>query len=188
MSWQPEVDEIQRRVELAKQMGGAANVARQHNNGRLTVRERIDRLLDANSFHETGALAGKATYENGELVSFTPSNVVIGTGRIDNRRVVISGDDFTVRGGAADGAVGYKAVYALKLAREFKIPLISLIDGTGGGGSVKTLETTQRTYVPYVPGWEEAVELMSKVPVLAACLGPTAGLGAVRMANSHFSV
>ncbi len=188
MSWQPEVDEIKRRVELAKQMGGEANVARQHNNGRLTVRERIDRLLDANSFHETGTLAGKATYENGELVSFTPSNVVIGTGRIENRRVVVSGDDFTVRGGAADGAVGYKAVYALKMAREFKIPLICLIDGTGGGGSVKTLETMQRTYVPYVPGWEEAVELMSEVPVIAACLGPTAGLGAVRVVNSHFSV
>lgn len=188
MSWQPEVDEIKRRIELAKQMGGEANVARQHNNGRLTVRERIDRLLDPNSFHETGALAGKATYENGELTSFTPSNVVIGTGRIENRRVVVSGDDFTVRGGAADGAVAYKAVYALKMAREFKIPLISLIDGTGGGGSVKTLETMQRTYVPYVPGWEEAVELMSEVPVLAACLGPSAGLGAVRVVNSHFSV
>jgi acetyl-CoA carboxylase carboxyltransferase component len=45
LSWQPEVDEIKRRVELAKQMGGAANVARQHDNGRLTVRERLDRLL-----------------------------------------------------------------------------------------------------------------------------------------------
>ncbi|MBL8208348.1 MAG: hypothetical protein JNM09_29220, partial [Blastocatellia bacterium] len=72
MSWQPEVDEIKRRVELAKQMGGEANVARQHSNHRLTVRERIDRLLDPGSFHETGALAGKAGYENGEIVSFTP--------------------------------------------------------------------------------------------------------------------
>ncbi|MFN7930634.1 MAG: carboxyl transferase domain-containing protein [Blastocatellia bacterium] len=188
MSWQPEVDEIKRRVELAKQMGGEANVARQHNNGRLTVRERIERLLDANSFHETGALAGKATYENEELVSFTPSNVVSGTGRIEQRRVVVSGDDFTVRGGAADGAVGYKSVYAIKMAREFRIPYIGLIDGTGGGGSVKTLETMQRTYVPYVPGWDEAVALLSEVPVVAACLGPVAGLGAVRAVNAHFSV
>lgn len=188
MSWQPEVDEIKRRVELAKQMGGEANVARQHNNGRLTVRERIDRLLDAGSFHETGALAGKTVYDNSEIISFTPSNCVIGSGRIDTRRVVVSGDDFTVRGGAADGAVGYKAVYALKMARDFRVPFVTLVDGTGGGGSVKTLETTQRTYVPYVPGWEEAVEMLSEVPVVAACLGPVAGLGAVRVVNSHFSV
>lgn len=188
LSWQPEIDELNQRLELAKQMGGAANVARQHDNGKLTVRERIDHLLDAGSFHETGALAGKPVYENGQLVAVTPSNVVIGAGRIDNRRVVICGDDFTVRGGAADGSIGFKAVYALKMAREFKIPLVNLIDGTGGGGSVKTLETMQRTYVPYVPGWEEAVAMMSEIPVIAACLGPTAGLGAVRVVNSHFSV
>lgn len=188
MSWQPEVNEINRRIELAKQMGGEANVARQHSNNRLTVRERLDRLLDAGSFHETGALAGKAVYEGGEIVSFTPSNCVIGSGRIEQRRVVVCGDDFTVRGGAADGAVGYKAVYALKMAREFKVPFVTLVDGTGGGGSVKSLETMQRTYVPYVPGWEEAVEMLSEVPVVAACLGPVAGLGAVRVVNSHFSV
>ena len=63
MSWQPEVDEIRRREELARQMGGAENVERQHRNGRLTIRERIDALLDAGSFHETGALAGRATYD-----------------------------------------------------------------------------------------------------------------------------
>src|SRR4051794_38814065 len=107
LSWEPEVEEIKRRTELAKQMGGEANVARHHTNGRLTVRERIERLLDSNSFHEVGALAGRATYEAGQLASFTPSNFVFGTGRIDGRKVVVGGDDFTVRGGAADGAVGY---------------------------------------------------------------------------------
>jgi acetyl-CoA carboxylase carboxyltransferase component len=169
-------------------MGGAANVARQHANGRLTVRERIARLLDADSFHETGALAGKAAYLGDELVEFMPANVVIGTGKIDGRRVVVWGDDFTVRGGAADAAIAQKAVYALKLAHELRLPLIELVDGTGGGGSVKTLETTGRTYVPYVPGWDIAVELLSEVPVIAACLGPAAGLGAVRVVHSHFSV
>lgn len=188
MSWQKEIDELNKRKVLALEMGGKDNVARQHSNGRLTVRERITRLLDQNSFHEVGQLAGKASYENGELSSFTPSNVVIGLGSLAARKVVIAGDDFTVRGGAADGAVGFKAVYALKLAREFQLPLINLIDGTGGGGSVKTLETLQRTYVPYVPGWDEAVEMLSEVPVVAACLGPAAGLGAVRVVHSHFSV
>jgi len=188
LSWEPEVEEIKRRVELAKQMGGEQNVARHHSNGRLTVRERIARLLDADSFHESGALAGRATYENGELVAFTPSNFVYGTGRIDGRKVVVGGDDFTVRGGAADGAVGYKAVYAERLAHEFRLPLIRLVDGTGGGGSVKTIETMGRTYVPPLPGWDISVALLAEVPVIGACLGSVAGLGAVRVVNSHFSL
>ena len=153
MSWEAEVEEIRRRVELAKQMGGAANVERQHAGGKLTVRERIDCLLDPGSFHEVGALAGKATYENGEMVSFTPSNFVMGTGRINGRRVVVAGDDFTVRGGAADARIGDKAGYAERLARELRMPIVRLVDGTGGGGSVKTLEMTQRTYVPANPSW-----------------------------------
>jgi acetyl-CoA carboxylase carboxyltransferase component len=188
MSWQPEVDEIKRRVELAEQMGGEANVARQHANGRLTVRERIEGLLDPGSFHEIGALAGKTVYENGEMVSFTPSNFVCGSGRIDGRRVIVGGDDFTVRGGAADAAIGNKMGYAERMARELRMPMIRLVDGTGGGGSVKTLETMGRTYVPANPAWDIVVAQMSEIPVVAACLGPCAGLGAVRVVTSHFSV
>lgn len=188
MSWQPEVDEIKRREELARQMGGEANVARQHANGRLTVRERIERLLDQGTFHETGALAGKAAYVDGELIEFIPSNFVCGTGRINGRRVVVGGDDFTVRGGAADAAIGNKMGYSERMARELRLPIIRLVDGTGGGGSVKMLETMGRTYVPANPAWDLVVASMSEIPVVAACLGPCAGLGAVRVVSSHFSV
>jgi acetyl-CoA carboxylase carboxyltransferase component len=188
VSWQSEVDEIKRRVELAKEMGGNANVERQHANGKLTVRERIDRLVDPDSFHEIGALAGKAVYEDGQLAAFTPSNYVMGTARIDARLVVVGGDDFTVRGAAADARVGDKAGYAERLARELRLPIIRLVDGTGGGGSVKTLEMMQRTYVPANPTWDVVVALLSEVPVIGACMGSVAGLGAVRVVNSHFSV
>ena len=189
VTWQPEVDEIRRREELARRMGGAENIARQHANGRLTVRERIEALLDPASFHETGALAGRAVYDDaGNLASFTPSNFVFGTGRIEGRRVVVGGDDFTVRGGASDAAVGNKMGYSEKLALGLKLPIVRLVDGTGGGGSVKTLEMTGRTYVPANPAWDAVVEVLGEVPVVAACLGPVAGLGAVRVATSHFSV
>src|ERR1700683_5555370 len=84
VSWQPEIDEIRRREAIAREMGGTANVERQHKAGRLTVRERIARLLDSDSFHEIGAIAGKAVYDDGgQLSSFTPSNFVTGTGKID---------------------------------------------------------------------------------------------------------
>jgi acetyl-CoA carboxylase carboxyltransferase component len=189
LSWQPEIDEIKRREEMARVMGGPDNVARQHKAGRLTVRERIDRLLDADSFHEIGALAGKATYDDaGELTSITPSNFVVGTGRIDGQRVVVGGDDFTVRGGAADARVGDKMGYGERLALGMRLPMVRLVDGTGGGGSVKTLEMTGFSYVPLMHSWESVVMLMGVVPVVGACLGPVAGLGAVRVATSHFSL
>ena len=101
MSWQKEVDEIQRRREIARGLGGPEAVAKQHAQGRLTVRERIDKLVDPGSFRELGALTGKAVYDaDHNLVSVTPANAVIGTGKIDGRRVSIDGDDWTIRGGS----------------------------------------------------------------------------------------
>jgi acetyl-CoA carboxylase carboxyltransferase component len=189
VTWQPEIDELHRRMELAKQMGGPERVARQRAAGRLTVRERIERLLDPDSFHETGALAGKGVYDaEGRFIDFRPANFIFGTGRIDGRKVVVGADDFTVRGGAADGAIRGKQEYAERMANEFRIPIIRLVDGTGGGGSVKTLEEWGFTYVPVNPAWDLVVDNLNKVQVVAACLGAVAGLGAARVAASHFSV
>jgi len=188
MGWEPEVEELKRRLELARLMGGPENVARQHKAGRLTVRERLERLLDPGSFHETGALAGAATYADGELRAIRPANFVMGTGRIDGRRVVVGGDDFTVRGGANDASIGGKQVYGERMARELRLPLVRLVEGTGGGGSVKTLDTLGRTYVPGNPGWDLIAAALAEIPVVAAALGPVAGLGAARLAASHFSL
>jgi acetyl-CoA carboxylase carboxyltransferase component len=189
VSWQPELDELRRREALARKMGGEERVARQHASGRLTVRERIERLFDSGSFHETGALAGRATYgDGGELEDFLPANVVIGSGRIDGRRAVVQGDDFTVRGGAADAAIWQKMVYGERMAHDLRLPLVRLVDGTGGGGSVKTLEQTGFSYVPPLPGFELVVRNSATVPVVAAALGPVAGLGAARVVCSHFAV
>ena len=188
MSWQPEIDEIRRREQLAKQMGGAENIKRQHDGGKLTVRERIDRLLDKGSFHEYGAIAGMTKYHGDQLVEFRPANFVGGTGRINGRRVAVGGDDFTVRGGAADASIGNKHSYAELLAHELHIPIIRLVDGTGGGGSVKTFETTRRTYVPANPDFDVLVQLMGEVPVVAGCMGSVAGIGAARVAATHFAV
>ena len=106
MSWKPELEEIEARRERARQMGGEERVARHVAAGRLPVRERIDRMLDPGSFREVGSIASRVEYEeDGSIKSFTPSNFVTGRGSIDGRPVVIGGDDFSVRGGAADGAI-----------------------------------------------------------------------------------
>ncbi len=188
MSWQSEIDEIRRRAELAKRMGGEENIKRQHDGGKLTVRERIAALLDPGSFHEYGALAGASKYEGSRMVEFRPANFVGGTGRINGRRVAVGGDDFTVRGGAADASIGNKQNYAELIAHELHIPIIRLVDGTGGGGSVRSLDTMRRTYVPAVAGFDVMMQLLAEVPVVAGCMGSVAGLGAARVAASHFSV
>ncbi|WP_310534688.1 carboxyl transferase domain-containing protein, partial [Novosphingobium sp.] len=189
MTWQPEVDELARRRELAEAMGGPEKVARQHARGKLDARQRIVGLVDAGSFREIGKIAGKGHYdEAGQLTGLSPSNLVFGRANIEGRPVVASADDFTVRGGAADAAIHRKFVQCEKMALSLRIPLIRMIDGTGGGGSVKTLEDIGATYVPATPGWDTIVRNLETVPVVALALGPTAGLGAARVVASHYSV
>jgi len=189
MSWNEELDELARRKRLAEQMGGAEKVKRQHDNNKLTVRERIERLLDVGSFHEVGATAGATQYDaDGKLIAYRPSNQVVGHGAIDGRPVAIAGDDFTVRGGASDARILEKSMYPEKLAHDLRIPLIRLVDGTGGGGSVKDLDKLGYTYVPRVPGWDIIAENLALVPVVGLALGSVAGLGAARVAASHYAL
>jgi acetyl-CoA carboxylase carboxyltransferase component len=189
MTWQPEIDELNERKRLASLMGGAEKVARHHANGKLTVRERVDQLLDAGSFREIGSIAGKASYdESGSLTAFTPANMVTGRGCIDDRPVVIAGDDFTVRGGANDGAVKEKLVTVEMMARDLRLPLVRLVDGTGGGGSVKSIEIAGHTHLPTLAFWNICVENLSLVPVVGLALGSVAGLGSARVAASHYSL
>ncbi|GAA4091322.1 acyl-CoA carboxylase subunit beta [Nonomuraea soli] len=185
--WDHELAELERRKELAARMGGPERVARQHATGRLTVRERFDALAD--SWTEVGALTGRAVYdEAGELKDFTPSNTIVGRAVVAGRKAVLVGDDFTVRGGAADAAIHEKQVLAERMAGEMRQPLVRLVDGTGGGGSVKQLEEFGRTYVPHNPGWDQVVANLGRVPVVALALGPVAGLGAARLVTSHVSI
>jgi len=189
MSWEKAIEELRRRERLAEQMGGEEPVERQRGRGKLTVRERVAFLVDPGSFHEIGKIAGKATYgPDEELAAFTPSTSVTGRARIENRPVVILADDFTVRGGASDASIWQKMVQMIRMATEYRMPLVQMIDGTGGGGSVKSLEKDPRTYIPETPGWNEIVHGLSQVPFVSLALGPCAGMGAGRVAASHFSV
>lgn len=189
MSWEKDVAELRLREALAEAMGGEERVARQHALGKLDVRQRVDALVDPGSFHEIGKIAGEARYgADNSLESFRASNFVMGRARVGGRPVVVLGDDFTVRGGAADAAIWKKMVLAEQTAHEYRMPIIRLVDGTGGGGSVRMLEKDPRTYIPETPGWEWLVANMATVPCVALALGPCAGLGAGRVATSHYSV
>ena len=174
-------------------MGGADKVKRQHDQGRLTVRERIDKLIDPGSFHEVGAVSGVGEYDaSGELTHLTPANCVFGRGKVEGRPVVVVGDDFTVRGGSADASISAKPLMAEEMAHDFRLPIIRVIEGSGGGGSVKTIETKGAANLPGGVGgtrwyWYTTANL-AQVPVVGLGLGSVAGLGAARLASSHYSV
>lgn len=189
MTWKRELDELKRREAFAEKLGGPERVERQHAGGRYTIRERIAKLLDPGTFHELGKTAGRATYDDkNDLVNLVPSNFVFGRGRVEGRPVVVGGDDFTVRGGSADATIREKHVTCERMAHDLRLPLIRLVEGSGGGGSVKTIETTGRANVPAVAGWELVVANIGTVPRVALGLGSVAGLGAAHLAAAHYSV
>ncbi|MEH2484432.1 acyl-CoA carboxylase subunit beta [Bradyrhizobium sp. AZCC 2230] len=193
MNWKPELDELARREAFAREMGGVDKVKRQHDQGRLTVRERIDKLIDKGSFHEIGAVSGIGEYDSsGELKTVTPANCVFGRARVDGRTVVVVGDDFTVRGGSADASISAKPLMAEEMAHDFRLPIVRIIEGSGGGGSVKTIETKGAANLPGGIGgtrwYRFTTENLSRVPVVALGLGSVAGLGAARLAASHYSI
>jgi acetyl-CoA carboxylase carboxyltransferase component len=189
LGWTAEIAEIARRRQASLAMGGPDKIERQRTSGRLTVRERIDRLADPDSFAEIGALTGFGTYDDeGNLASILPANFVGGTAEVNGRTVLLGADDFTVRGGSADAAIHAKQVYCEQYANQMRLPVVRLLDGASGGGSVKTTYETGFTYVPVNPAWDVVVDNMSVVPVVAACLGPTVGLAAARLVMSHLAI
>ncbi len=186
MAWEADLEELKRRREMAEKLGGENSVAFQHSRGKLTARERIDALVDAGSWREIGTLTGKADYaDDGALQDVTPSNAVIGRGKIDGRKVSVSADDFTIRGGSSEATISSKWIYAERYALEMRMPLVRLVDTAGG--SVKLLEQMQSTKIPGYWDWPQ-LELMGSVPVVGVAMGACAGLGAVKVGMSHFSV
>jgi methylmalonyl-CoA decarboxylase subunit alpha len=192
MSWRSEIDEIHRRRRMAEACGGADAVAKHHAAGKLTVRERIAELLDPGTFREVGKLAGRASYDkSGELTSFEPAPYVMGIGKIDGRPVAVGGEDYTIRAGTGFGSdrrKGGQGGFIEDLAYDYRIPLVNLIDGTGG-----TVNTAKRKGYTVVPGYgldgcERSTDLLGIVPVVSAVMGTTAGGPSMRAILSHWSI
>ncbi len=188
MSWKSETEEIYKRRELARRQGGEKAIAAQHRKGRLTIRERIDALLDEGTFEELGMGAGEAEFdENGNLIEFSPANYVLGFGKIDGRHIVVGGEDFTLKGGSPSAAGLRKSVYTEELAVKYRLPLVRLHEGAGGsvsGPKIKSLSVP----VYDAPRFKSVAEAMASVPVATAALGAVAGMPAARLVASHFSV
>ena len=191
MSWKKEIKEISLRKKLALGQGGKEAIDLQHAKGRLTLRERINLLLDDNSFEEVGKISGGIEHkDDGSIESFTPANFILGFGEIDKKKVVIGGEDFTVKGGSPNAAGNRKSVYTEELAVQYMFPLIRLHEG--GGGSVAGPSKEKKGYggdpVFSRSRFKAVATSLKIIPVISAALGPVAGLPASRFVASHFRV
>jgi len=218
-SWVPtlnDVDTLQRLAQARLAPGSEdPGVVRQRSRGKLTCRERIDLLLDDGSFREVGSVAGFASYdEEGEIDAFTPANMVGGWGSIESRTTIVCADDFTSRGGHADGAIAAKSTYLDRLSMELRIPSVRLLDGSSGGGSVAAMVPSQKkggassakessgaikagrprvaggggSFLPGHLGSTMYAEQLCHVPVVNILLGSVVGIGAAKAVLGHFSV
>jgi acetyl-CoA carboxylase carboxyltransferase component len=188
MVWEKHVEEIAEKRARAKALGGADAVARQHAKGRLTVRERVEALLDQGSFREIGGAAGGAERdETGKLTGFSPANFVLGFGAIAGRACIVGGEDFTLKGGSPNAAGLRKSVYTEELALQYRLPLIRLHEG-GGGSVAGSGSGTVGDSVALPPRFQSVAQTLKAVPVASAALGPVAGLPASRLVASHFCV
>ncbi|KAL4934900.1 hypothetical protein BDV06DRAFT_234962 [Aspergillus oleicola] len=191
--------DVRSQIDTLKKIANTPDLSRrgytrQKQAGKLWVRERLEQLLDANSFQEIGSLSGTVTWEkiapqHEKPLSFTPSNNVQGLGKLRGRRVLLTADDFSLRSGHADGASAGKTIYVEKLALALKIPVVKLVDGSSGGGSVTTIRKEGWSYLPYVPMFHQVIQQLNEgIPNVGAVLGPAIGLGAARVTACHFSV
>lgn len=190
MSWEKEVNELSQRRFLARQQGGKTGIAKQHAKGRLTIRERIEALLDDGSFREHGRATASPVYDdNDEIIEYVPANYVVGFGKVGGRRLVVGGEDFTLKGGSPNAAGLRKSVYAEHLAVQYRVPLVRLLEGGGGsvkGGSKKGGTTGEPVYAE--PRFKIIADALSEIPVVSAAMGAVAGFPAGRLVASHFSV
>ena len=160
--------------EKAKLAGGEARIKRQHDRGKLTARERIDRLVDPESFVEIDEFVlHRCTDFDMEGKKILGDGVVTGYGTIDGRKVFIFSQDFTVFGGSLSEKYGEKICKIMDLAMQVGAPVIGLNDSGGARIQEGILSLASYSFIFERNTWASGV-----IPQISAIMGPCAG-GAV---------
>jgi propionyl-CoA carboxylase beta chain len=161
--------------------GGAARVAKQHDAGKLTARERLDLLLDPGSFVELDAFVTNRDPSASE--SFLGDGVVTGHGEIDGRPVFVFSQDFTVFGGSLSEAYAEKICKVMDLAMKVGAPIIGLNDS--GGARIQEGVVSLGGYADI---FLRNVLASGVVPQISVILGPCAGGAVYSPAITDFTV
>ncbi len=154
--------------------GGASRIERQHKAGKLTARERIDAMLDADSFIELDKFVTHRCADFGmKEQRVLGDGVITGHGTIDGRTVCVFAQDFTVFGGSLSGAYAAKICKVMDLATRIGAPMIGLNDSGGA-----RIQEGVESLAGYAEIFTRNVLASGVVPQISAILGPCAG-GAV---------
>ena len=168
------LDELRRRHQAAEQGGGAERRARQHQEGKLLARERIELLLDENSFDELDKLVTHRCRDFGMDEQVVPGDgFVTGYGRIDGRLVYVFAQDFTVFGGSLSEANAQKICKIMDLALKTGAPVIGLNDSGGA-----RIQEGVASLGGYAEVFQRNVMASGVIPQISMIMGPCAG-GAV---------
>src|SRR5579859_6648921 len=165
------VSELTRRRAKNLAMGGEEKIKKQHQRGKLTVRERIDLLFDKGTFEEFGLLAHQNPVRGGPSdPDATPADgVVTGHGLVEGRQVWVVAYDFTVMAGSM-GAVGeaFKSARVRELALRYRKPIVWLLDSAGA----RIQEAAGSTFAGTGYLFFDQVVMSGVIPQVAAMLGP----------------
>jgi methylmalonyl-CoA carboxyltransferase large subunit len=178
------VAELERRREIVKQGGGSERIAKQHQAGKLTARERVDRLLDPQTFQETGLFAQhRATLFGMAGKTLAADGVITGCGQIDGRLVHLASQDFTVAGGAAGEVHCDKIVEMMRSSLKTGSPFI-FVNDSGGARVQEGIDSL----AGYGRVFYNNVMLSGTVPQISLICGPCAGGAAYSPALTDFII
>jgi acetyl-CoA carboxylase carboxyltransferase component len=184
MANQDKINElIQKRAE-AKMGGGEKRIDSQHSKGKLTARERIDILLDEDSFEEFDMFVTHRTKSFGlDKQIYLSDGVVTGHGTIDGRIVYVFAQDFTVFGGSLSETYALKICKIMDMAMKIGVPVIGLNDSGGA-----RIQEGVRSLAGYAEIFQRNIMASGVIPQISSILGPCAGGAVYSPALTDFTI
>src|SRR5512146_1700192 len=174
MNLEQKLAELKKRDQLAQEGGGAQRRERQHKEGKMSARERIEFLLDEGTFEETDKLVTHRCHDFGmEDQKFYGDGFITGYGRVEGRLVFVFAQDFTVFGGSLSEANAAKIVKMMDMAMKVGAPVIGLNDSGGA-----RIQEGVMSLAGYADIFLRNTLASGVVPQISAIMGPCAG-GAV---------
>src|SRR6478735_4312244 len=171
--WADVLEQLDERRRASRAMGGEERLTKHRAAGKLDARARVDYLLDPGSFFEIGTLVGG---------SDAPADaIVMGSGRVDGRPVMVAAEDFTVKAGTISQASNSKRYRVAEIAVADKVPLVMMLEGAGFRADGRTHSRTPTDLLAQA-------RCSGRVPLITAVLGASAGHGALVAPMSDFSV
>jgi acetyl-CoA carboxylase carboxyltransferase component len=170
--WTETLEDLSRRRDRARGMGGPERIAKHRESGKLDARARVAQLLDPGSFREFGTLVG------GEIAA---DGIVAGSGHINGVPVMVGAEDFTTLAGTIGPGSNAKRYRLAELALRNKIPLVTLLEGAG-------FRPTGQSHGKSPTDLLMQTRCSGRVPVVTGVLGPSAGHGALIAPISDFCV